>query len=167
MQGSKKRDGIYIMRRMGLPLLIIILIVSTLILVPAVTAGGCSQGIKISSPTSSGGVSDLTTGGNTHGQTISPGGTYVLGDGFIVWISGGDETIVTFSMLDGFKVEKIVANEKITTNKPGNQLTTRTLYDKNGNKVGTVEKTSITVAFTGTKYDAEKTYDNNGKEIGS
>ncbi|MBN2862968.1 MAG: hypothetical protein JXN62_07390, partial [Bacteroidales bacterium] len=53
------------------------------------------------------------------------------------------------------------------TDLTGKQVTTTTYYDENGNKVGTDEKISIDVAFTGTKYDAEKTYDNNGKEIGS
>ncbi|MBN2862970.1 MAG: hypothetical protein JXN62_07400, partial [Bacteroidales bacterium] len=130
MQGAKKRDGIYIVRRMSLSLLIIILIVSTLILVPVSAVclckglPGCScdtssssggSGCGDSCSPSSGGMTDATTGGKTSGRTISPGEYVSIGNGISFRISGDEKTIVTFTLLDGFKVKKIVATEKLQT----------------------------------------------------
>ena len=73
------------------------------------STGGSSGGS--SSTASSGGMGDVTSGSNTHIGTLTPGGTYYVGDGFSAWISGDKKTLITFNLLDGYKVERIKAIE--------------------------------------------------------
>ena len=80
---------------------------------PACCFAGSSSSGGSSSSSSSGGMGDVTTGSKTHVQGFEPGGKFYIGDGFTAWISGDQKTVITFNLLDGYKVEQITAIEVI------------------------------------------------------
>lgn len=97
--------------------------------------GSSSNTVKTTA--SSGGVGDVTSGSSTYVEVFTPGGKYYIGDGFSAWVSGDGKTIVTFNLLDGYKVEKIKTNEATDKNADGSKVTVRTETDSKGNTIKT------------------------------
>ena len=79
---------------------------------PCCSASSAGSSGSSDSRASSGGMGDVTSGSRAHIQIFSPGGQYYIGDGFSAWVSGDQNTIITFNLLDGFKVENIEAIER-------------------------------------------------------